>query len=359
MAPRHLPVLDGLRAIAVLLVLWCHVPETMPGYPEWLRVVRWFVGPGGLGVEIFFVLSGFLITRILLAEREQQRPVKWFLVRRLLRIFPIYYLLLAVMLPSRPAGEIGWCALYLYNVRSIFWPEGGPLEHTWSLCIEEHFYLLWPLCVAFLSPAASRRWLVYAVMPAALVGAWLVSEFVPPDRAMTAVQHGSPFRFLGLGAGCLLAFHEGRLGASPSRVLLLALVLVAASVLVHPWWVFVRPMMNQEPPWLDLRYGPLLWLLQQAALCTGIVLLAILAGRRFPRNPLTAAPLRAVGRISYGLYLYHLPIFFAVLVPQPSVSATVLAIGLSFAAAALSYFVIEAPIQRFAARFRAPSPAPG
>ena len=98
MPTRHLPVLDGLRAVAVLLVLWCHVPLATAGYPEWLRTANTLVGPGGTGVELFFVLSGFLITRILIREREQQVPVRWFLLRRILRIFPIYYLLLLVML---------------------------------------------------------------------------------------------------------------------------------------------------------------------------------------------------------------------------------------------------------------------
>ena len=82
MLPRHLPVLDGLRAIAVLLVLWSHVPNRTPGYPEWLEIARVFLEPGGLGVEIFFVLSGFLITRILISEQRNQRPVRFFLMRR-------------------------------------------------------------------------------------------------------------------------------------------------------------------------------------------------------------------------------------------------------------------------------------
>lgn len=353
MTPRHVPVLDGLRAIAVLLVLWCHVPETVPGYPEWLRVARYFVGPGGVGVEIFFVLSGFLITRILLAERARGQPVRWFLLRRLLRIFPIYYLLLVVMLPFRPAGEIGWCALYLSNVQSIFWPTGGPLEHTWSLCIEEHFYLLWPLVVAFAPPAAARRVLVWIVIPFGIAGAWLVGALVAGETAMTAVQHGSPFRFVGLGAGCLIACHEGALAARPRRVAAVAAMLLAVGTLLHSHVVFVRPMLANEAPWLDLRHGPVVWLVQNVALCTAVVLAALLLGQRFPANPLTLPPLRAVGRISYGLYLYHLPIFYAVLLPEPDGLHTALALALSFAAAGLSFVVIEAPIQRFAARYRA------
>ena len=152
--PRHLPSLDGLRAIAVLLVLWQHVPLHTEGYPLWLEQARWLVNPGNLGVELFFALSGFLITRILLAEQRAGHQVRWFLLRRMLRIFPIYYLLLMVMAFWRPADELAWCALYVSNFADVFAPAAGPkpLGHTWSLCVEEHFYLLWPLAVAFGGP---------------------------------------------------------------------------------------------------------------------------------------------------------------------------------------------------------------
>ncbi len=355
---RHLPVLDGLRAIAVLMVLWCHVPGDLPGYPEWLHVVEFFVGPGGFGVELFFVLSGFLITRILISERQRGIPVRWFLLRRCLRIFPIYYLLLLILLPVRPASEIGWCAAYLYNFRTIFGAADGPLSHTWSLCIEEHFYLLWPLAVAFLPPRRAPLILVFGVFPVAIVGAWLVSEFVPAEQAMVAVQHGSPFRFLSLGAGALIAFHEARVAATPRRALLVALLLLVVAVLLHPYVVFVRPMLQQETPWFDLHYGPLLWLLQSGSLCTSLVLLAILLGQRFPRNPLTVAPLRAVGRISYALYLYHLPIYHWLLYRDRTGAGLATALGATFAAATLSWFALERPLQRVAARFRNRAPAP-
>lgn len=352
MPPRHLPVLDGLRAIAVLMVLWCHVPKTVPGYPEWLHIAEFFIGPGGFGVELFFVLSGFLITRILISERERAVPVRWFLLRRCLRIFPIYYLLLAVLLPLRPSADIAWCAVYLSNFKSIVAPVDGPLAHTWSLCIEEHFYLLWPLVVAFLPTRRAQQVLVFGVFPVAIVGAWLVSEFVPGDQATVAVQHGSPFRFLSLGAGALMAFHERRLGTARGRALLLALGLIALAVVLHPYVVFIRPMLAEQPPWVDLRYGPLLWLIQSASLCTGLVLLAVLWDLRAPQNLLTLAPLRAVGRISYALYLYHLPLYHWLLYPQPTGANVAVAVGATFAAATLSWFGLERPVQRVSARFR-------
>ncbi|MBX3463883.1 MAG: acyltransferase [Planctomycetes bacterium] len=352
MPPRHLPVLDGLRAIAVLLVLWNHVPKAVPGYPEALKVADMLVGPGGFGVELFFVLSGFLITRILIGERERHVPVRWFLARRFLRIFPIYYLLLLVLLPFRPAAEIGWCAAYLYNLKSILWGAGGPLAHTWSLCIEEHFYLLWPLAVAFLPRGCAPRLLVFVVLPAAVGGAWLVCELVDGERALTAVQHGSPFRFLTLGTGSLLAFAEGRLLAAPRRAAALGLGLVAVGVALHPWFLFLGPMLREAPPLVDLRLGPLAWLLQSGSLATGLVLLAVLLGEAWPRNPLAAAPLRAIGRISYALYLYHYPLFHYVLHPAPTAANTAIAVTATFAAATASWYALERPLLRIAARFR-------
>ena len=354
--PSNLPVLDGLRAIAVLLVLWNHMPPLVFGDPEWLKVAGYLIGPGGLGVEIFFVLSGFLITRILLAERAIGAPVRWFLVRRLLRIFPIYYLLLLVMLPFRPLSEIGWCAAYLYNLKSILWPwESGPLEHTWSLCIEEHFYLLWPLVVAFAPGPWARRTLVWFVMPAAAIGALLVGHWVADDpHAMKIVAHGSPFRFLTLGCGCLLAFWEPQLFAAPRRLLAIGLLSLGVGLALHPHLLFAFGPLWSGTEWVSRPWAPLVQLLHGGAWCTGIVLLALHAGttRWSPLRALSWRPLRAIGRISYALYLYHLPIYATVVWPAPTTRNGLIAAGLSFAAAAVSYFVIERPCQRFGNRFR-------
>jgi len=359
MPPRQLPVLDGLRAIAVLMVLWCHVPKEVPGYPDWLRIADFLVGPGGFGVELFFVLSGFLITRILISERQRAVPVRWFLLRRCLRIFPIYYLLLAIMLVVRPSADIAWCALYLSNFKSIVAHVDWPIAHTWSLCIEEHFYLLWPLAVAFLPLQRARHILVFVVFPVAIVGAFVVSEFMTGERAFVTVMHGSPFRFLSLGAGALMAFHERGIEAARGRALLLALGLVTVAVVLHPYLVFFRPMLQEQAPWVDRRYEPLLWLIQSASLCTGLVLLTILWDLRAPRNLLTVAPLRAIGRISYAVYLYHLPLFHWLLYPQPTGANVLVAIGATFAAATLSWFALERPLQRVSARFRDRPRGPG
>lgn len=352
--PRHLPVLDGLRGVAVLLVMWCHIPVEVPGYPGWLFAALWLIGPGSLGVEIFFVLSGFLITRILIAERAAGSPVRWFLLRRAFRIFPIYYLLLLLLLPSRPLSEIAWSAVYLHNLDAILWPQLTPLSHTWSLCVEEHFYLLWPPLVAFAKPATARRVLTWVVMPLAVVGAVVVGVTVHPDYVMNAVQHGSPFRFFSLGAGCLLAFHEGAVFSRWQNSAKVVGICFGLALVLHPMLLFLLGPWWTGVVWLPGTLMQPVWLVHSGALGTAIVTLAVASGsvKWSPLRLLTLAPLRAVGRISYGLYLYHWPIYLALVWPQPTVARTATVIALTFAAATASYWVIERPILRYASRFR-------
>ncbi|HEX5051170.1 MAG TPA: acyltransferase [Planctomycetota bacterium] len=358
--PRHLPVLDGLRGVAVLLVMWCHVPAHTPGYPSWLNAALMLVGPGSLGVEIFFVLSGFLITRILLAERAAGTPLRWFLLRRAFRIFPAYYVLLLLLLPTRPLDEIAWCAIYLHNLDAILRPHATPLGHTWSLCVEEHFYLMWPPLVAFAAAATAARVLAWAVLPLAFAGAVLVGCTVHSDYVMNAVQHGSPFRFFSLGAGCLLAFHERPLlERSRARALVVAGCL-AVALAMHPLLLYVLGPWWSGRLWLPLELQQATWLLHSTSLATAIVLLGIgtRATGRSPLRLLTWSPLRGVGRISYGLYLYHFPIYWALLLHAPTPALAAAAIVLTFVAAIVSYWMLERPLLRYAGRFRgAPPPS--
>lgn len=355
--PRHLPSLDGLRALAVLLVLWQHVPLQTPGYPGWLVTACQFVGPGGLGVELFFALSGFLITRILIAEREQEVPVRWFLLRRLLRIFPCYYLLLVLLAWSQSSPSLAWGALYLRNFADVFAPVPDPLalSHTWSLCVEEHFYLLWPLVVAFCPRSVGPRVLMWVVIPAAVLGAGVVCMTCGPERDLI-IERLSPFRFLTLAAGSLVAYAEPWLSApSRNRALRVGLLLTGLGLAMHPLlWFVVVPISLLEASYWPIHLMPMAVRLHTAVLCTGILLwcLAPPGGGFSPRSLLTARPLRAIGRVSYGLYLYHMPIYAAVLIPAPTGARVWQALGWTFLAATLSYWLLERPVLRYAARFR-------
>ena len=219
--PEHIPTLDALRALAVLMVFWSHIP--IIATPPVVRLLRSAINPGYFGVDLFFVLSGFLITRILLAERQNGRPLRLFLARRALRIFPIYYLLLALLMFVKPGVYLAWCAVYLSNFHFMFDKTPNPLPHTWSLAIEEHFYLLWPPIVRFCAVWRSRAiglGMITLSIVAAVVTVLLKQQYPSSliGLARDPIYRGSIYRFGSLLVGAMFAFHEGWLRASVARL---------------------------------------------------------------------------------------------------------------------------------------------
>jgi peptidoglycan/LPS O-acetylase OafA/YrhL len=387
---HHIPVLDGLRGLAVLLVLWDHAPQTI--FPESLASIGRTAHFGNFGVDLFFVLSGFLITRILLVEREAGVPVRWFLIRRAARIFPIYYLLLVAMTFLRPHPDIKWCAVYLSNYSTMLTEPGGPpsfLRHTWSLCVEEHFYACWPLLVGFLPTVWSRRIILLGVIPFSIVSGvlllllpatpawsivqgWIDSGRVAQFDAPGIVLFGTQTRVLSLALGSLFAYHEEAIRRHAGRALAIAAAAMLAAFAVSRSTprlcagletTFGLPFPVESWQWLARIIA--------TSMATSSTLLAVIATEQIRFSPtrfLTIAPLRGVGRISYGIYLFHLPIFGLLGIHRYGARNDDLAvwavIAALFAVATLSYFVIERPILRWASGFRVassrvPSPAAG
>ena len=348
----YLPQLDGLRGIAVLLVLLAHGSNTVDLpllAPFWHGVE--LLRPGHVGVDLFFALSGFLITRLLLEERRREGGInlRRFYVRRTLRIFPIYYfavLLVSFTWPTRPGVRFSLLA-YAFNYYLPFHPWPYPLEHTWSLAVEEQFYLLWPMLLASL-PLVALPLATRTIGPAFAVGvAILFAALLPPVLAGELIHTSLPTRMFSLMLGAALAVAEGEgraagwrqcmFGLLAGAVILLATVAGRAAHLVPPggiYWCFAI-----------VGYG---------FLATGI--LGVAAASDAPAPVIAALswhPLRLVGRISYGLYLYHLPIFFFLGINQAAldgagVSARRLLLGyaVSVAVAAASYLLIERPLLR-------------
>ena len=340
---ERIPTLDGLRGLAVLLVVREHLPRGLFGAAG--EALRFAVQPGYLGVDLFFVLSGFLITRILLADRARGRPLRHFLIRRFARIFPIYYLLILVMWLASPGTYLAWCAGYLSNFYFAVHRAPSPMEHTWSLAVEEHFYLVWPLAVTWLPVASSRRLARFGILPAAVLLAFATAALEPrlPAEADGFIYRITWYRMLSLGLGALFAFGERELRVDPAR----------------PWWLaarFLVPALALLPCALlvDHRWvGPIM--LVGFSLLSGAIFRASLAANGtagLPARLLTLPPLGFAGRISYGFYLYHLPIFYAFGVlddakgQPPGLANTGAALGVSLLVATASFYAIERPLLR-------------
>ena len=198
--------LNGLRAIAVSLVLVSHAAGTaglsLPRADLWLRY-------GAVGVDVFFVLSGFLITLLLVRETDRTgtTSLRAFWVRRALRILPAYlaYLLFVAILSAMGAWAVGWAdwaAALTYTVNFRPRPHDcWPIAHLWSLCVEEHFYLLWPVLFAVCRRRASGVLLaVVALSPLVRYIFWLTL------RDTLDIKYATPARMDSIAVGCLLAF---------------------------------------------------------------------------------------------------------------------------------------------------------
>lgn len=343
----HIPVLDGLRGLAALFVLFGHFPA-IEHFTILRRAFTWF-DSAALGVDIFFALSGFLITRIILAGKDDGTfSFRTFYIRRALRILPIYYITILVVGCLMTWRHSGWLALYLGNFAFAFDPAPHPMRHAWSLAVEEHFYLLWPFLLAWLSPRNARR-LVLPVLPLIAIGlALLTCQLMPAAEADALIIRGSMYRMLSICLGAWVAFDEARL-----RKLPLALVLVMSGLAVLLPHLTIRSL---ETHWGGLHisnYTIKLMVLGSASLCWLLVVLNLdqLATRyslfRAPRAVLVHPVSRFIGLISYGLYLYHYPLLHR----DPSLEGGMIGPGraavemaLLFALPILSWFMIERPL---------------
>src|SRR5208282_3024374 len=162
---RKLQSLDGLRATAIILVFFCHTKHLIPLVNPFTFYLSWYAGQGWMGVDLFFVLSGFLITGILLDTQQASNYFAGFYARRVLRIFPLYYLVLTTVIilgnlihsprvtATLPLPEDRWLYFcYMTNWLGLWKGHWGTnyvnyLAHFWSLAVEEQFYLVWPLIV--------------------------------------------------------------------------------------------------------------------------------------------------------------------------------------------------------------------
>lgn len=347
-----MPQLDGLRALAVTAVIAQHY--------------KVLVGGAGYGVHLFFVLSGFLITRILLVEREnvetlgitRVRAFRQFYARRMLRIFPLYYfvVLAGIALGVRNAREYApWLLTYTFNLKMAV--EGSviePFTHFWSLAIEEQYYLVWPWLILLLP---RRRLATAAVITAAIAPLFrlylaLTGQFGGPRDLWAYV--GTPTALDSLGIGSLIAILMSReSSAQMLRRSMEWIVPVFALALVVVLEVIPHRVIHHV--FLDTAAAAFFaWVIYTASGGFGGITGKILA----------AAPLVFIGKISYGIYVYHpyvpavmsrIAKHFGVVLPIEGWVAALFYTSLTIAVATVSWYAFERPINRLKKKFPYPT----
>ena len=374
------PLLDGIRGLAILLVLAYHVGifAGLNGRTGLDRFMQVAADQMWVGVDLFFVLSGFLITGILYTTKESVSYFRTFYGRRILRIFPLYYgflvvafLLFPLWLPPDEASHLaatqGWYWFYLSNVQVALhgWQEPLHLGHFWSLAVEEQFYLLWPLAVW----ALDRKWLMRLAV-ACFVGALALRLIKPFGLTDLAAHVLLPTRMDSLAAGAWLALYgrgERGLAAVGRWPVVIFATCVVTYVGLH---VVPDPGEHLQPLVRAVRYTLI-------AAASGS-LLAFALGRAPAsrlRRAISSAPLVFLGKYSYGLYVVHVPTILFVAragldagsLPEWSGSMLpglvlfgLVGGGLSIACAVVLYHVWEEPFLRLKHRlpYRVPDPRP-
>jgi peptidoglycan/LPS O-acetylase OafA/YrhL len=349
----YLPGLDGLRAISVLAVILFHAGVTG-------------ISGGFLGVEVFFVISGYLITSLLLAEHQETGRIslRGFWIRRARRLLPALYVLLAVVaavtlvfFPDDAAalrGDVVAALLYVINwffivtQKSYFEVIGRPpvLQHLWSLAVEEQFYLLWPLLFGFGMKVLTRKRMLVCILAGALASAVLMAVLYTPGTDASRVYYGTDTRAQGLLMGAALAFvwAPWRLHRRTGKGAPVVLDLAGIAGLAVLAWVFVSV---NEYRSADALYRGGFFALD--VLTVVLIAVTVHPAARLVPAVLGSRPLRWVGQRSYGLYLWHWPIF---VITRPGLDVDldgpalfVLRMALTVAFTEVSYRFIEQPVR--------------
>ncbi len=332
-ASRRIPSLDGLRAISILLVIASHLLGTR-GFPVTARAVGAVGDFGYLGVRVFFVISGFLITSLLLAEHERTETVslKGFYARRAWRIFPAFYTFVGAMSLAWVVGSLalrsGDLAAALTYTMNYHYERSWELGHLWSLSIEEQFYLVWPALFLLGGPRRVVPISVAMIVVAPILRAIAWFTMPNPDDV---IMEAYPCVMDSIAMGCLLAALQPRLdtNATYQRFLRSPLFLAVPLIVV----------LANLPTWFGVEYTSNITFMNLGV--------ALIVDRcvRFPDEwigrTLNWAPLVWLGTLSYSLYLWQEP--FLNQYARSQANTFPLNVILAFTCAVASYYLVEQP----------------
>lgn len=373
---HHIPALDGLRGLAIVWVVWHNVTAGNYEGGAFARLLNLLSNTGWAGVQLFFVLSGFLITGILIDGKGSAGQVKTFFIRRVLRIFPLYYAVLLIAFVVIPLVGLApewldpdrrdqfWYWAYLINWSAPFLEEHGRIfGHFWSLAVEEQFYLLWPACVVLLSSKSLAR-LCVALMIVSLVFRAIMTTYWPEFSTKAAYSFTvARWDALAIGALVAIALRNGSfLQALMGMQRNLSLILYAYVVVFVLWFRNFGPVV------------PGVGVLNQSVLACifalWLVVLVCPADRRSSISPRTffeSHTMRLFGKYSYAIYVFHQPLnilsaalwagqLSVIKTFGPIISETIRAgfvFILALLLALISWRVLEQPFQNLKRRFPA------
>jgi len=343
MAIKYYKNLDGVRAIAALMVMFFHFFNGVIADTKFLQIISKISIFGQTGVSLFFVLSGFLITRILLYSKEDKHYFRNFYLRRSLRIFPLYYMYLFICffivpyLFSTGGSSIKqqlYYYFYLQNFASTFdwsgWITPLGLGHFWSLAVEEHFYLFWPFVIYFVSEKNLKKVIISVIFTAFLLRVIMVNEGLN-------VFYFIFTRFDSLAIGALLALIEIRYSfktIKSYKFLVLVAVLLVPTIFI--WINFTGEGNNilQVCKYLLLSFTYFSMIGFILTLNSNNVLNKILKSSFFTFT----------GKISYGLYVYHPLVFYfsGIYLNSNSLFIDIIThFGLTYLVSSISYYMFE------------------
>lgn len=355
-SPFHIPSLDGWRAVAIAIVFFSHA-----GFGNLI--------PGLFGVTIFFFISGYLITTLLRREWDRFNDIdlRQFYWRRGLRLLPPLYLVLAASIVVACIGltssSFRWSsvvaqALYLANYYSIYMPASAVIpgtDITWSLAVEEHFYVLFPVLFLLLYRSNLTAWqrasVLWGLCAAVLI--WRMHLVMGPTSTLLLqdadyvprISHATDTRLDAILFGCILGCYKNPvLDASTMPTARLLKLWLPASMLLMMSTFLIRA------PWFRETFRHSL----QAIALFPVFVASIRLPDHILFRPLNWAWVRWIGATSYGLYLIHGPLLQLHWPQMPRLIAVTIQLSLALALTALMYYGVEKPVARLRAKWGSP-----